>query len=257
MTAGTLYNWRVRANCTGATGNYTAAQFTTTSPCPGPYDVSTNGTYTGAALIPLNNDIKGTISASSDIDYFKFTITTAGTATINLTTLPANYNLTLYSTNGTTSLKTSTNPGTTNDSISNYSFGMGTYYIKVSPSGSAANASSCYTLRVKTVTAAGAALQPGQNDPSLGAPSSIENSVALSVKIYPNPSKEKVTVYLIGDNTQKMLSIHDLAGRMVYQGPLAEVFTTLDVTNLANGIYIFSVHAQNGQLLHNERFMKN
>ena len=31
LTAGTLYNWRVKANCTGATGAYVTAQFTTTS----------------------------------------------------------------------------------------------------------------------------------------------------------------------------------------------------------------------------------
>src|SRR6185369_4297953 len=90
LTAGSLYDWRIRANCTGATGAYAQAQFTTSATtCPGPYDVSTNGTASGAALVPFNTDIKGKISPMGDNDYYKFVITTAGTATITLTTLPA------------------------------------------------------------------------------------------------------------------------------------------------------------------------
>src|SRR6187399_1403886 len=61
LTAGTLYDWRVRANCDGGTGNYAQASFTTATPpappCPGDYDISTNGTPGGAASILLNTDI--------------------------------------------------------------------------------------------------------------------------------------------------------------------------------------------------------
>ncbi|HEY5967394.1 MAG TPA: zinc-dependent metalloprotease family protein, partial [Chitinophagaceae bacterium] len=34
LTAGTLYNWRVRANCNGGAGNYVQANFTTATPPP-------------------------------------------------------------------------------------------------------------------------------------------------------------------------------------------------------------------------------
>ncbi|MBD0287811.1 MAG: fibronectin type III domain-containing protein [Flavisolibacter sp.] len=63
LTAGSLYDWRVKANCTGATGASAQAQFTTSgSTCPGPYDDPSNGTTGGAATIPLNTDVKGLLN---------------------------------------------------------------------------------------------------------------------------------------------------------------------------------------------------
>jgi hypothetical protein len=48
LTSGTLYDWRVRANCTGATGTYTSAQFTTTVP-------ASCGTVTGLTTSAVTN----------------------------------------------------------------------------------------------------------------------------------------------------------------------------------------------------------
>ncbi|MFZ1329582.1 MAG: reprolysin-like metallopeptidase, partial [Chitinophagaceae bacterium] len=114
LSASTSYDWRVRANCASGSSAFAQAQFTTTiaSTCPGTYDISTNGTASGAALIPKNTDIKGLISPSGDNDYYRFTIATGGTATITLTTLPADYDIRLYSSNGTTQLAISQNGST-------------------------------------------------------------------------------------------------------------------------------------------------
>jgi hypothetical protein len=154
LTAGTLYNWRVRANCAAGTGNYVQSQFTTTTPpvtCPGIYDVSTNGTTAGAATIPFNTDIMGTINVGSDIDLYKFVITTGGTITMTLSTLPANYQLRILNSAGST-LQTSSNTGTTNETISR-TVTAGTYYARVYPvNTSTFNATSCYTLRVQLGT---------------------------------------------------------------------------------------------------------
>jgi len=86
LSASTSYDWRVRANCASGSSAFAQAQFTTTiaSTCPGTYDISTNGTASGAALIPKNTDIKGLISPSGDNDYYRFTIATGGTATKQL-----------------------------------------------------------------------------------------------------------------------------------------------------------------------------
>jgi hypothetical protein len=65
LTAGTLYNWRVRANCSSGAGNYVQANFTTATlpvTCPGSDDVSTNDNIAGAATIPLNTDVYGLIN---------------------------------------------------------------------------------------------------------------------------------------------------------------------------------------------------
>jgi hypothetical protein len=155
LTAGTVYDWRVRINCASGSGNYVQAQFTTTAPvitCPGAYDVSTNGTTGGAATIPLNTDVFGLINPRGDNDYYKFIITTGGTITISLSTLPADYQLALLNSSGST-LQSSVNGGTASESIAR-TVTAGTYYARLYPKNNAAyNASNCYTLRVQTGTA--------------------------------------------------------------------------------------------------------
>jgi hypothetical protein len=118
---------------------------------PGPYDVSTNGTISGAAAISLNTDVKGTIAPKNDIDHYQFTISTGGSITVWLTTLPGNYDLAVLNSSGT-QIGISKNKGTRNESIS-LSVAPGIYYAKVFPAGTANSATSCYTLKVQTVTA--------------------------------------------------------------------------------------------------------
>jgi hypothetical protein len=82
----------------GGAGNYVQANFTTATPpvtCPGIYDVGANDNTAGAVTIPLNTDVYGLINVRNDNDYYTFSITTGGTITISLTTLPADYQLAL------------------------------------------------------------------------------------------------------------------------------------------------------------------
>lgn len=245
LTTSSLYDFRVRANCSGATGAYAQAQFTTATPstCPGPYDVSTNGSASGAAAIPLNTDVKGLISPSGDNDYYKFVITTGGTATVTLTTLPADYDIRLYSSNGTTQLAISQNGGTSSETISS-TLSAGTYYVRVYGYNGANSAATCYTLRVQTGTAALTEL------PAV-------NTEGLTVRLFPNPAKDKLNVYVVGDNTRKNLTVYDLLGRAVYTGPLNEMFTTLSLQKLKRGFYIVKVSAQDGKVLYSEKILKD
>ena len=80
------------------------------------YDIGTKWKYYAGATIPLNTDIKGTISSRGDNDYYQFVITTGGTITISLTTLPANYDLSLLNGSGTT-LQSSANNSTASETI--------------------------------------------------------------------------------------------------------------------------------------------
>src|SRR4029079_4857721 len=134
LTASTVYDWRVRATCSLSSGNYIQSQFTTagsTVTCPGTYDANSNETTSQAAQIPLNTDVYGTIGVRGDNDYYKLIITTGGTITISLSTLPADYQLSLLSSSGTT-IQSSTNAGTTSENIST-TVSAGTYYVKVYP----------------------------------------------------------------------------------------------------------------------------
>ena len=260
LSASSLYDYRVQATCASGLGAAVSAQFTTLAPCPGLSDISTNGTFSGAALISLNTDVKGTISAGNDVDFYKFTISKLGTATITLTTLPANYTLALLSTNGTTSLVTSSQSGTINESIAYNFTTLGTYYIKVNGSNTAFNANSCYTLRVQTGTAGGSSLglaevtatSANSNDPSTRP--AAEN---ISVRLYPNPSKDKVTLYLLGSSAKRFLNVFDARGKRVYEQEVKDMFTTLSFQKMANGIYYFRIVSEKGEVLFNEKLVKN
>lgn len=233
LTAGTLYDYRVRATCPAGAGNYVQAQFTTTTPpvtCPGIYDVSTNGTTSGAALIPFNTDIKGLLSPSGDNDYYRFVITTGGTITMTLTTLPANYHLRLLNSAGTT-LQTSSNSGTTNETISR-TVTAGTYYARVYPQGSANNATSCYTLRVQLGTASR----------GLPEPQYVSNDFVVS----PNPAVSTANLFF---NAQQsgiaVITVTDRTGNIISQTSSAaqqgENRKNLDVSRLSNGMYFVKV----------------
>jgi hypothetical protein len=162
LSPNTSYDWRVYTNCSlTEASTYSNSQFSTTgsgsttpvvSACPGPDDIGTNGSAAGAAAINLNTDVKGTISSTSDIDYYKFTINSRGSFTVWLTNLPANYDLAVFNSSGM-QMGISRNKGSKNEQLS-FLTDAGTYYVKVfSGGGNASSATSCYTLRVQTVTA--------------------------------------------------------------------------------------------------------
>jgi hypothetical protein len=225
LTASSLYDWRVRANC-GASGSsgYSQAQFTTSaaSTCPGPYDVSTNGSRSGAATIPFNTDIKGLINPSGDVDYYKFVITTGGTITLTLTTLPADYDLRLYR-NGTV-VASSSNGSTTSETI-NYTASPNTYYARVVGWNGAFNATSCYTLKVQLGTA------------------SREEELIFGNKftVFPNPVTDKLNIKIDDLRGIAEIRVFDINGKLLLQQRSTSINTQLDVSKLATGMYIIKV----------------
>ena len=236
LSAGTVYDWRVRMNCTAGTGNYVQSQFTTVAApvtCPGIYDISTNGTTSGAATIPFNTAIFGMINVSNDNDYYKFVISTGGTISISLTNLPANYQLRLLNSSGST-LQTSSNSGTTNELI-NRTVTPGTYYVRVYPANSSTwNATSCYTLNVQTITAA--------------RPAGIEitQPAANEFSIYPNPASNMVNLLMNAPRNQFIdISIVNQVGSIVMAKSLISTEQSavykLDVHTLPNGMYFIRV----------------
>ena len=229
LTASTTYNWRVRATCTSPS-SYSQSQFTTTAAvaCPGPYDVGTNGSTVNAPAIPLNTDVNGLIEARGDNDYYKFDITTSGTITITLTTLPADYQLALLNSVGAT-LLSSLNNSTTNETIST-TLQAGTYYARVYPkSNGAFNATSCYTLRVQT----GTATKNG---------SETMQYVGNKLTVSPNPTAHFANLaFNIPVGGKATISVINQTGAMVLQKTLSvnpgDNLRNLDVSNLASGMY--------------------
>ncbi len=244
LTASSLYDWRVRTNCSSGSSAYVQAQFTTAAAptCPGPLDVSTNGTSGGAATIPFNTDVKGLISPSGDNDYYRFVITTGGTATITLTTLPADYDIRLYSSNGTTQLAISQNGSTTSETITR-TYTAGTYFVRVYGYQNANNATNCYTLRVQLGTAA-----------VPDAP--VVSADKAKLVLFPNPANDKLTVYIAGHDQQKTIEIFNINGQRVYTTRQFDNTATLNINKLAKGMYLMKVSDADGLIISQEKFIK-
>ncbi|MES2649311.1 MAG: zinc-dependent metalloprotease family protein [Bacteroidota bacterium] len=232
LTAGTVYDFRVRVNCAAGSGNYAQAQFTTTSPavtCPGAYDVSTNGTISGAATIPFNTDVFGLINIKNDNDYYKFVVTTPGSVSLSLSNLPADYQLALLSNAGTV-LLSSTNSGATSEGITS-SLAAGTYYVRVYPRNAGTyNASACYTLRVQAAGARNADIVSGNN----------------KISVSPNPARYTANLLFTADEAGiATISIVNQTGSAISKNVTAVVAgenaRKLDVSTLINGVYFIKV----------------
>lgn len=233
LTAGTLYDYRVRINCAAGSGNYVQAQFTTAAvvnTCPGSFDVSTNGTTSGAATISLNTDVFGLLNPKGDVDFYKFVITTGGTITLTLSTLPADYQLSLVNSAGTT-LQSSTNNGTASESIA-ATVAAGTYYARVYPKNNSVGAgSTCYTLRVQTGTASRMA---------------NEQIVSNKVSVSPNPAASTVSLSFRAETAgNATISVLDQTGAVVTSRNVSvnagDNSKKLYIGNLTNGMYYIKI----------------
>ncbi len=182
-----------------------------------------NNTATTAPVIPFNTNITGQISTGGDVDLYKFTITTSGTITLTLTTLPANYNLGLVSSNGSTVLVTSSRSGTNNETI-NYTAAPGVYYARVyGTNNSTFNATSCYTLRVQLGTATKELYTDNQ------------------LEVFPNPVQNILNVDLKGNDGVAVIQLFDINGTQVMSKRTASVRSQMNLSTLPAGIYLMKV----------------
>jgi hypothetical protein len=227
LTSATLYDWRVRTNCSGGNSTYATAQFTTltSTGCANTLDNSTNGTIAGAATIPFNTDVTGLINPSGDVDNYKFVITTRGTITITLGTLTGDYDLKLLNSAGT-QITISEAGGTSSESISR-TVNPGTYYAQVYGYNGANSATSCYTLRVQLGTA------------SRG--TDLITSDVQKVFVFPNPANNVVNINLTDFKGKADVSLFDVNGRVVLRREVSTVSTQLDISALPAGVYIIRI----------------
>jgi PKD repeat protein len=79
--------------------------------------------------------------------------------------------------------------------------------------------------------------------------------VSASVKLYPNPCSQVLSVEVDEVRDQSKLAIYDMNGRMLSMQVVRDIVTRVDVSTLSAGIYVIMV--QNGDTLHRERFIKD
>ena len=181
------------------------------------------------------------ISPSADIDIYKFVITTGGTITITLGTLPADYDLKLLNSAGA-QIGISQNSNTTGETI-NYTAAAGTYYAQVYGYNSANSASTCYTLKVQL----GTATRPGINTMFVS-----EKNV---VSVYPNPVSNFLNISLAGEVSSKSsFVLFDAKGLVVMEQALIKNPQAVDVSRLAKGFYLLKIN--NAGKIITEKFVK-
>ena len=223
--------------------NNTASSSFTYSTCSNsnePNDLSTQAT-----VVAVNSVTNSQIATSTDVDYYKFTTTSAAPKVkVTLTNLPFDYDLYLYS--ATTSgalnrrLGSSTNGGTTPENILyNSSSAAATYYVKVLGYAGAFSTTQCYAL---TVTTSATNLQIIQSLDSPKPTDITENKLTLS----PNPASAQVTLNFSSvENGFYNIEIFDLVGKQCFKTVSefvqGENIQNLKSDNLARGMYMVRV----------------
>lgn len=218
------------------------------APCQSAYDNMFNNTYAGTSyipgpmIVPLNTDINGVINTGADVDYYQFYITTGGTIRLRLSNLPANYQLRLVNCIGNTIL-TSASSGLNNEVI-NYTASSSTYYFAlVYPANNRTfNATSCYKLRVETITATRL--------------SGNERADDMPILAYPNPVNDQVTVKLPAMEEPLRVMIVNVQGKTVIERTTDQEEPAFDFSELPAGLYLVEVFGSQGRV-GREKVIKN
>ena len=248
LTAGTTYNYQVQTVCATSSSAYsTAASFTTQSSgsCTDQYEP--NNSISTAKVIPVNTNITMQIASTTDKDYLKFSNTsTTKNIKVNMTTLPADYDMKLY--RSTTLLGTSQNTGTTDEQIIYNNGTVASTYVVYVYGYQGAWSTSCYTLRVSLSSTAWRT--DGSTDgivEELDLPVVFENA---GFGMFPNPASNLLTVEVPMENESDVqVTIMDPAGKLAVQQnrvlAKGDNQMTFDLNSLPNGVYF--VQVRNGE----------
>jgi len=248
LAAGSVYDWQVKSNCVSSSSTMTQSSFTTLSnavnACPGSADVVENGTRTVAPSISLNNNILAKISPSGDNDYFKFVLSTSSSISCSLTNLPADYDLRIVNTVGTT-VGLSQKSNLTNEMVT-INLNAGTYYARVYGWGTANHATLCYTLKIQTGASATGSPE---------SPSGLYSTNELITTVFPNPVQSELNFDIQGLNASARVTVLDVQNKQLIQTVTKTNLNQLDVSYLAPGFYILRVEDENKRRS-TQKFMK-
>lgn len=245
LSTATSYEFQVQTVCSGSTSAFSAsATFSTSAAaCTDVYE--SNNTRTASKTILLNTDISARISSGTDKDWFKFTTVAGGTyLKIVLDQLPADYDLRLYGSSGST-LATSQLSGTSTETIIRNTASTSSYFVQVYPySSTGFNANVCYRLRVNTSSSS---FRTGSAEETAEGNINLEKMAAIDgINLYPNPTSDVLNLSFFMENESNVnIEVVDLMGKMIYSGVFngTEGFnkTELSTASMSNGIYLMRI----------------
>ncbi len=227
MAAG---NYALTAKATDNNGAVTTSvvvNISVTATCTNAYEP--NETQAAAVAIATSSSIQSQIATATDVDWYKITPSVSGSVTIQLTTLPADYDLYLHRANGNV-MNSSINSGTTNESITRNLNAGTTYYIRVVGKSGAFNAASCYTLTIN-----------GGGVPELVTQSDSPDD-AFTINAWPNPSDKDFAIDIKSSNGEKVqVRITNVYGQVVQRISTTANRLIRFGQNLAPGVYYVEV----------------
>lgn len=249
LTANSTYNYQVQTVCGGTSAAYsTASSFTTLASgggtCVDTYE--SNNTRNTAKSPPVNTTFTAQIASASDVDWYKFANTSATSRIkVDLTTLPADYDVRLYRGTSNTILAVSQNAGTTDEVlIYNTTTVSTSYYAYVYGYNGAFSNTQCYTIRISLSSSN--FRTDGSTDgevQELEIPVIFENA---AFGMFPNPAGEQVTVEVpMEADADVQVTIVDPSGKAAIQQNRVmgkgDNRMNFDISHLANGIYFVEV----------------
>jgi hypothetical protein len=231
LSAGTTYNFKIKALCDSTNSTYSSVKsFTTLQGCSDNFEPN-NGLFS-APSVPLNTDVYALISTATDKDFYSFNNSTISkNIKVSLTNLPADYDVRLIDPNGTR-IAVSQNAGTTSETISFNTNVIGNYKVLVYGYAGLFNSNKCYRLRIVTTSTA------------LREEASRLNALKHIV-IYPQPSTSFTNIQFADDwKGIATLTVVSQLGETVLKKQIPANTKTykLDVSGLANGVYILRIN---------------
>ncbi len=241
LLSNTIYEFRIATVCnSGISALSNTANFSTLAPPPPPpvctNNYEPNNSPIDATPVLFGQAMNSQIATVGDIDYYRFMTTNAEPKfKIDLTNLPDDYDLKLYTSRGRL-LASSSNGSLTSESITyNMSSSSAMYLIAVSGYNGAMSANACYELSVQL---SANNLRSDETSSDISKPEIIT---------YPNPvqSELNATLYL-ADQQDVHVKIYNGMGQVVVSKDMPGVqghnSFELNTSGLANGFYLLELN---------------
>lgn len=216
------------------------------------YESEPNNTYSTADITYNDYDNYGYISTLSDVDWWRISFNYSGPANFWLGNIPTNcdYDLRLYSSDGTTLLASSLLSGTTSELVTYTVSAYTTYYVKIS-SYVGSSTTSPYLFRTKVYpsnTVSGVPLYVQETTSTCGCASGRMMLASYGIDVTESTFKSRATllagesadytyVYVIRDTLNYFLEDNDSTVRYKYtlvSSYSASAYQDLVLTNILN-----------------------
>lgn len=212
-----------------------------------------NNNANSAAPLIIHEDgkllIDGMIDTVGDKDFYSFSNTSALSAIqLELSNLPADYNLYLIGTNGKQVAK-SIIVGLDDEYIYYNTTVVGTYKVKVMAKiSSEFNDSICYDLLITLMPPALHSDEDKERDLEMPVPSVWPGTVLPRLSIFPNPASDRIYLNLLNqDDSDPEIYFYDMAGRVIcYLRPVDHTLMEVDIAAWEDGMYL--VVLKSGQM---------